>query len=518
MRICLKIPDDAVPALRARLNYAFRLFCAIYGHVPVVDPVNGGNADVKLRYVQLSSRTPSAPEPTVWLSRGYRARRLRDPAPPPVKYAGAGITTLLHHAPTGEYAPDWLGEIFEWVSCADEYSVCAHDQVGRPLFAATYAGRYNIDTLIPYAAIAMRSLQQAICQVLPGAPLAPRSPDGAPSHLVIPTHDVDYLPVSRWRAVDRLLRNAVCSSVVANRSSLGVRQLGMALRTALGGRFEPLNQIVQLAEEESRRGFRASYYFLTRHAHRRDAFYTLENSAVLKLIHWLELRGMEVGIHGSYTCMDHEDGLHREVANLNNHGIYPEGGRQHWLRYTLDRLIPAMERAKLSYDTSIGWADRIGFRAGACFAFPPYNFGTESAASFLEIPMVVMDQALEPRHDGLEKMLEQATTVLAASREMGWGGISLLWHPSAFGDGWLPSGVGDTFWTLADTRDRCRDVWIKASDFMERVRQRYAIAGLLPTSEGSAFVTTLEKSGSIDAPDSVSKELLSASLGTHRAR
>lgn len=486
MRIYLRMPDDAVPALRARLSYAFRLFCAIYDHVPLAEPMKAENPDVTLRYAPSFSRAPAAAERTVWLSRGYRARRLRDPAPPPVKYVGRDITTVLHYAPKSEYAPDWLGEIFEWVSCADEYSVSLHDRVGRPLFAATYAGRYNISTLVPYAAIAMRGLQHAICQALPGAPETPRSPDGTCSHLLIPTHDVDYFPISRWHAVNRLLRNAVFSSVLAKHSLLGMRQVGMAVQTALGNRPDPLNQIVHLAEEERRCGFTASYYFLTRHAHRRDASYTLDNSTVLDLMHWLESRGMEVGIHGSYTCMDHASGLHNEVADLRHHGFYPQGGRQHWLRYTLERLIPAMERAELSYDTSMGWSDRIGFRAGACFAFPPYNFGKESAASFLEIPMVVMDQSLQPKREGLSEMLQQATAVLAASRQMGWGGISLLWHPTAFGNAWLPSGVGQIFWKLADLRTSCSDVWMKASDFMERVRQRYVNAGLLPARDHSA--------------------------------
>jgi hypothetical protein len=486
MRVYLKMPEDAVPSHRARLNYAFRLFCAIYGHVPLVEPARAEDPDVTVRYIRSFSRPSIVSEPTVWLSRGYRARKLRDPAPPPVKYACDGINTLLHHQPAGEHAPDWLGEIFEWVSCADEYSVSEHDRVGRPLFAATYAGRYHINTLIPYAAIAMRGLQNAICRVVPSAPAGPRGLDGAPAHLIVPTHDVDYFPVSHWHAVNRLLRNAVFSSVLANHSSLGMRQVGMAVRIAMGSRFDPLDQIVLLAEEERRRGISASYYFLTRHAHRRDGSYTLEHSGVMDVMNWLDSRGMEVGVHGSYTCMDDVCGLQNEVANLNSRGIYPRGGRQHWLRYTLDRLIPAVERASLSYDTSMGWSDRIGFRAGACFAFPPYDFVKESAASFLEIPMVVMDQALQPRRDGLDQLFEQAMDALEASRQMGWGGVSLLWHPAAFGDGWLPSGVGNMFWSLADGRARWGDGWVKASDFLEKAQQRYTDAGLLPAKNISA--------------------------------
>ncbi len=493
MRVCLKIPADAEPQLRARLSYAFRLFCAIYGHLPLVDPAQEEDRDVTLRYDPLTFPASTADRCTVWLSSAYRARNVGEAAPPPVRYACNGVNTVLHHAPTPGHAPDWLGEIFEWVSCADEYSVVKRDSVGRLLFACTYAGRHCIDTRVPYAAIAMQCLQQAICRVVPRATDHPRGLDGTAAHLVIPTHDVDYFPLGRMHAVNRLIRNSVISSVLAKDVVLGMRQAAMAARMALGVGTDPLDKITALAEEERRHGILASYYFLVRHAHRRDANYTLEHSGVVEAMHWLELKGMEVGVHGTYTCLDHSYGLKHEVAEFSERGFHPQGGRIHWLRYMLNELIPAVECAGLKYDTSIGWRDRIGFRAGACFAFPPYNFKTESAASFLEIPMVMMDQALQQRHDSFERMVADATEVLTASRRLGWGGISLLWHPAAFGNGWLPRKVGDTYWSLANGRASWEEEWITGSNFVEKAWQRYVEAGLLSAKEPSPVLETLTR-------------------------
>lgn len=480
MQIYFEVPGHASPELRARLTYAFRLFCAIYGHAPVVDAARAANSDAAIRYRGAARGSSIADARTVWLCPGLRARDPRQPAPPPLKYARHGLATLLHYEPEGGKSPDWLGEIFEWVSCADEYSVSRRDRIGRPLFEATYAGRHGIDTRIPYAALAMRGLQQEICRAVPRARECFTAPAGVQGHAVIPTHDIDYFPVNRTHTVKRLARNALISGVLQRRPRLGLRQAHHALRIALGGEYDPLDRIMAVAEEERQLGFSSSYYFLVRSAHRRDARYSLRDPGVLETMRWLRARGMEIGLHGSFTSLDDPRGLEREAAAMAAESFQPLGGRQHWLRYTHEHLLGAIENAGLQYDTSIGWSTRIGFRAGACFAFPPYDFRREAAAGFLEFPLAVMDQALAQPAGREGHSFHQVAQMLAASRRLGWGGISLLWHPAAFGTGWLPEEVGDIYWRLAADRLRFNDAWMNSSQFLEIARPRFVRAGLLP--------------------------------------
>jgi hypothetical protein len=483
MNVYLEIPDDASDALRARLKYAFRLFCAIYGHTPVLNSLRGSHADVFIRYRPLSGGTPIADARTVWLSRGLTDRAPCEPAPPPVKYMRRGLATVLHYEPERCQTPDWLGEIFEWVSCADEYSVKVRDRQGRPAFEATYAGRHGVDICVPHAAIAMRGLQQEICRVLPRAEETPRSPQEGNSHFVIPTHDIDYFPLGRAHAVARLMRNAVITSFLARRPLLGASQVWQALSVASGFAGDPLDQIARLAKREQQFGIKSSYYFLVRHAHRLDAGYSLLQPAVLDSMRRLEGQGMEIGLHGSYTSLDDGGQLERERDCMRTQGIQVRGNRQHWLRFTLDRLIPEVENAGLEYDSSIGWSTRIGFRAGACFAYPPYNFAREAPASFLELPLVIMDQAL----CGDGQQFHEVAQLIAASRRWGWGGISLLWHPAAFGAAWLPAEIGNIYWRLAEDGARFNDCWTKASSFLEVARRRFVEAGLLPASAPSSL-------------------------------
>lgn len=482
MNVYLELPENASEALRARLSYAFRLFCAIYGHRPVLDAARQPVWDVAIRYRDEAARASVGDAPTVWLCRGLDERDPRQPAPTPVKYARHGVSTVLHYAPEWGKAPDWIGEIFEWVSCADEYSVAERDRIGRTPFERTYAGRHGLDVRIPYAALAMRALQLEICRAVPRAGEQPHAPEGLDGHAVIPTHDVDYFPLGRMHAAWRLARNAAISCLMQKHPGLGLRQCARAVQLALGSDNDPLNQMVSLVERELRMGFRSSYYFLVRSAHRLDAGYNLADEKVMETVRWLQARGMEVGLHGSFTSLEEPGALEQERSDLEERGVDARGGRQHWLRFTVDRLIEEVERAGLHYDASIGWSTRIGFRAGACFAFPPYNFAREGPARFLEFPLVVMDQALSTPRGGEAHVVHDVAQIIAASRRQGWGGISLLWHPAAFGGGWLPEEVGGIYWKLAEERQRWNDCWLKARRFLEIARGRYVEAGLLPAA------------------------------------
>ena len=157
---------------------------------------------------------------------------------------------------------------------------------------------------------------------------------------MIPTHDVDYFPGSHLNSVYRVAKNAAISCWLYKSAALGMKQAGMALRRAAGGP-DPLDQIPALAQGESRRNVSASYYFLLKRYHRRDANYDLSQPGLTDAMAALERQGFEVGVHGSYTSLDEPSELAAQFDSMRARGFRPLGGRQHWLRFTLDRLIPA---------------------------------------------------------------------------------------------------------------------------------------------------------------------------------
>src|SRR5271163_1160651 len=128
MRIYLEFSPEQGNVHRARLHYAFSLFCAIYGHKSV-STGEASSADVRITYSS-ECRSPNS-KPALQLSNLYQPRSIHEPAPPPKKFERNFENTVLFYSPVAGAEPDWLAEIFEWVSCADEYSIQRRDPIGR---------------------------------------------------------------------------------------------------------------------------------------------------------------------------------------------------------------------------------------------------------------------------------------------------------------------------------------------------------------------------------------------------
>src|ERR1700680_1052869 len=156
----------------------------------------------------------------------------------------------------------------------------------------------------------MRFLHEALCKCL-GCPLDPEFGIAGDTHFVVNTHDVDILPAGYFRSLQRLGKYALISLLVFKSARNAAAQAGKALALAAGG-AHPLDQTPDLIRKESEEGVGASYFFLARHAHRRDANYRIGDLAVLNLMRSIELHGMEVALHGSYTSLDHPAGLDSE--------------------------------------------------------------------------------------------------------------------------------------------------------------------------------------------------------------
>jgi hypothetical protein len=142
-------------------------------------------------------------------------------------------------------------------------------------------------------------------------------------------------------------------------------------------------------------------------------------------------------------------------------------------------LFGEIERAGLACDSTLGFSEAVGFRNGASFAFPPYDFALEKPHGFLEIPLVLMDGGLEATaRVSRTPPQELAEEVLAESRKLGWGGISVLWHnpiePIS-----VPNKINSVFWNCAKQQSALREKWMRLDQFLACSLERYQRAGLL---------------------------------------
>lgn len=249
-----------------------------------------------------------------------------------------------------------------------------------------------------------------------------------------------------WKSVKRNVRIKVSHDV----DHVGIPfQLRTALRHAIRDRAprnslrdfsswlgdaEPseLRSLRELAHISKQHGVNSTIYWKAAPSGPLDSGYDPRHRKVRRVLDWLRELGVESGVHPGYATFRSPEKLRREISVLREViGPQPLGGRQHYLRWCPDTWID-WEYCGLAYDSSVGYADRIGFRAGTCFPYRPWLFSLNRQADLLEIPLLVMDRTL------LEKMklnpqgaVEAVRSLLAHCKRVG-GVFTVLWHNDSF--------------------------------------------------------------------------------------
>ena len=242
------------------------------------------------------------------------------------------------------------------------------------------------------------------------------------------THDVDipwrWTRIGVLGAAARLKRGAVDEA----------RALaGVPLHKLRG--TDPNWRFVEIAAAEQERGARSTFFVMAGHGHRADgaapeAYERLRP----RLVETLRETGSEIGLHGSYLAARDLDRLARERTLLAQLDGPLTGQRYHYLRVDPHRNLVPLAGVGFRYDTTLGFPDALGFRAGIAQPFRPWDFERERPADLVEVPLAVMDATLaEERYEGLSAAAAKprVLALLDWAAEHG-GGFSLLWHPERF--------------------------------------------------------------------------------------
>lgn len=134
--------------------------------------------------------------------------------------------------------------------------------------------------------------------------------------------------------------------------------------------------------------------------------------------------GHEVGLHGIDAWMDSFRGSNeiQEIRRLT--GTAEIGVRMHWLYYD-QQSAKALENAGAAYDSTIGYNETVGYRAGTTQAYKPIE-----TSRLLELPMHVMDTALfYPSYLGLGQKDAKVLLSRMVNNAVQYGGcLTINWH------------------------------------------------------------------------------------------
>src|SRR4029077_10905602 len=159
-----------------------------------------------------------------------------------------------------------------------------------------------------------------------------------------------------------------------------------------------------------------------------DTGYDPQHPKIQRVIEWLSRQRVEWGVYPGYETYDATERLESEVGTLRKALSQKQmGGRQHYLRWS-PRTWRLWENCGLSYDSTVGFADRLGFRAGTCVPYRPWLFSEDREANLIEIPLILMDcTPIDYMRLPLQDTFERIADCVVRCRLIG-GVFTLLWH------------------------------------------------------------------------------------------
>jgi hypothetical protein len=272
----------------------------------------------------------------------------------------------------------------------------------------------------------------------------------APAHhsfIVCLTHDIDFVGIREhrfdhtmwgflYRATLGALRNFVRGRLPLTRllrSWLAAASLPFVYAGWVRDFWEPFEWYLGVEK-----GLPATYFLIPfkrrpgsnvpgRHASRRATAYDVSDLHVWAAV--LQKEGCELGVHGidAWHSVDKGRDELAEIAAVT--GKSGTGIRVHWL--LRDATTPCvLERAGYHYDSTFGYNETVGYRAGTSQVFRPLGVQT-----LLELPLHIQDGALfyPQRLDLSEPEAEKCCQALIDNANKFSGVLTLLWHDRSHG-------------------------------------------------------------------------------------
>lgn len=224
---------------------------------------------------------------------------------------------------------------------------------------------------------------------------------------------------------------------------------------------------------------------------------------IVDIIQKLKSAGCEVGLHGIDAWVDSSRGREEleEIRRLT--GDSEIGVRMHWLY--LDKNSPAvLENAGATYDSTWGYNQTVGYRAGTTQVFKPLE-----AKRLLELPMHIMDTALfyTTRMELSPKEAKVILSHLIENVDEFGGTLTINWHDRSV----VPERLWRTCYEEVLTDLRTRGAWFSTTgETVSWFRKRRA----------ASFETDPKKSHAarVKVPTPCSDNLPGLRLRVHKVR
>ncbi len=242
------------------------------------------------------------------------------------------------------------------------------------------------------------------------------------------THDIDFF--ARYGKFPKFIK-AIGGDIFVRKSlKKAINTLRLYFKIKSGKVKDPYDTFDFLMNLSEKAGLKSHFYFIPAILGEEDAQYTISDKKVAKTILKIKNKGHIVGIHGAYRSYKNKDLFCKELQRFPKE-IKIEEGRQHFLRFKNPETWQMLEDCKIKKDSTIGFINNVGFRAGTCSEYSVFNVITREKLKLKEQPLIVMEQALikkyPDKNDFFDKIIAMKDTVKKYK-----GIFVVLWHNNNF--------------------------------------------------------------------------------------
>lgn len=433
------------------IEYTFDLILSIYGVGCKVTPLNEFRPEeykldrmLVVSYGREYLNTGAKKQIHIYASDFFDEKYLKPQSMPqtplpryqdlPIIYSGSGRLDYWV-AKSGnliETNIDIVASAFFMISRYEEVIIDAKDQHDR--FPATASLAYKENFLDrPIVNEYIELLWEWIHSLAPDLQREPLWPQNKKFAICL-THDVDNIRKYSYKPPVLIIGGAI---VHWGKPGLAFHIALEYLAILFHLKKDPYDTFDYITNLEKSSGFKSSFYFKAGGNSKHDSNDTIKKSRVARLMKSLEKKGCEIGLHPSFHSYNNLRLMASEKSELDKKASNRSYGcRQHYLRWKSPDTWRIQEQLGILYDTSLGFADHIGFRCGFCFPFKPFDVMENRIFDIWELPLTVMEGSLQsPGYQNLssEEAYEEIIRHIEIVRKFG-GVFVLLWHNSALED------------------------------------------------------------------------------------
>ncbi len=339
-----------------------------------------------------------------------------DVLPVDISAQGAGLNFVCFAQAEGSLPFDVFSAIFYLVSRYEEYLPFTPDQHGRFPSHASMLVKQGIHEL-PIVDVWVAQLAGLLKSAYPYISIKTQ-----PVKHIIHV-DVDNAYAHKGKGVVR-----TCGKVAKSIVSFRLLEAFEIVSTTMGVKHDAFDTYSEISEALSTAGVEQRWYFHLGNLGKFDRPVSWRSKLIKRAMKTAASKG-EVGIHPSYEAGSNLALLRAEVSRFTTiMGKQPEISRFHYLRFRFPESFRLLVNVGIKHDYSLGFTDRIGYRAGTSRAFPFFDLTENRAETLLLHPFVAMDSALNYQLNlSAEEAVQQISNFFRQQQHTG-GEFGVVFH------------------------------------------------------------------------------------------